>query len=74
MLVRDGMGFSAIAAALGLTEHQVREALSTVRLPLKSKSRSTLNVSVEAADFFKSKSLPGEAIWETVNRVIASIH
>ena len=70
----DGMTFAAIAAALGLLEWQVREALSTMRLPAKSKSRASLNVSLEAAEFFKSRSLPGEAIWETVNRLIPSIH
>ena len=74
MLIRDGMTFAAIAAALGLLEWQVREALSTVRLPAKGRSRASLNVSLEAAEFFKSKSLPGEAVWETVNRLIPSIH
>jgi len=74
MRVRDNLSFREISEKLGITENQVREALSTMRLPLKAKSRSTLNVSVEAAEFFKSKSLPGEAIWETVNRLIPSIH
>jgi len=73
MLVHDRMTFAAIAAVLGLLEWQVREALSTVRLPGKSKSRASLNVSLEAAEFVRRQSLPGEAVWETMNRLISSI-
>jgi len=73
MLVHDEMTFPAIAAALGLLEWQVREALSTVRLPTKGRSRVTLNVSVEADDFIRRQSLPGEPRWKTLNRLISSI-
>lgn len=73
MLVSRGMTFEEIAAALDLFEWQIREALSTVRLPKKSRSRASLNVSLEAAEFVQRQRLPGEAVWETMNRLISSI-
>ena len=73
MLVHDEMTFPAIAAALGLLEWQVREALSTVRLPTKGRSRGTLNVSGEADGFCRRQSLPGQPRWKTLNRLIPPI-
>lgn len=73
MLLSQKKGFSEIALALGKGEDQVREALSTIRLPVAKPSRGTLNVSPEDAARFKRFCRNGEPVWEAFHRLVETI-
>ena len=62
--------FAAIAAILSRSEADVRHSLATVRTRREDPPRLTINVSPAAKDRFDKLRHPGEAMWETVNRVV----
>lgn len=62
--------FPMIAAILGRSETDVRHGLATVRTRRDDPTRATLNVSPAAKEQLDKLRHPGEAIWETFNRVI----
>ncbi len=61
--------FEQIADTLGCSVAEVQHALATLRTPSENPQRGTLNVSLAALAYFRSQQLPGEAMWETVNRL-----
>jgi len=73
MLITQRKSFPEIAEALGKGEDQVREALSTIRLPVGKPSRGTLNVSPEDAERFKRFCRSGEPVWEAFHRLVETV-
>ena len=62
--------FAVIAALLSRTEADVRHGLATVRTPRDDPPRVTLNISPAAKQRLDTLRHPGEAMWETINRVV----
>jgi len=69
-LVECGWDFVRIAAWLRKPEIDVRLALMTVRLRHPEPKRKALNVSLGAHAHVASARLPGEATWQTINRLL----
>lgn len=72
-LRRRGKTVSNIAAELGYPEEEVRVALAPMRTANPSRSRATLNVTLATWQFVQSQQQPGEAIWETVGRLLTEL-
>lgn len=60
----------AIAEAMGRPVEDIKLALANIRTRRKKRSRETLNISPAAAARFRAAQQTGEAMWETVNRVL----
>jgi len=72
-MARAGRGVLAIMAAFGVSEEAVIQALAPMRMRNTRASRGTLNVTLATLDFVKSQSLPNEAIWKTVGRLLTEL-
>jgi hypothetical protein len=59
-----------LADAFGCSVQEIQHALATIRTPSTSPKRATLNVSLAAYARIQELRQPGEAVWETVNRVL----
>lgn len=59
-----------IATDLGRSEQDIRHSLANARTTRSDPSRGTMNVSIAAYDWFKAHQLPGESMWQTVNRIV----
>jgi hypothetical protein len=60
----------AIAAALGVPILSVVHGVEGMKSRHENPPRACLNVSLAARDWFQSRQFPGEAMWQTVNRVL----
>jgi hypothetical protein len=65
-----GLEIWEIAEEMGVSETDVALALANIRTHRPQHPRRTLNVSVAAWAKFNAMRLPGEAMWQTVNRVL----
>jgi hypothetical protein len=59
-----------LAEFCGCTAQEIQHALATLRTPSADPKRGTLNVSPAARARVEELKLPGEAIWQTVNRIL----
>ena len=64
-----------IAGMLGedVTGEAVSAALATLRTRNPRRSRSSINATVEAAGLVEGEGLPGEARWQTMDRLLAEL-
>jgi hypothetical protein len=69
-LRRAGASMQQIADLLDVPLLSVSHALANLRTPRANPPRATLNVSLAALDHVRARQLPGEAIWETMNRLL----
>lgn len=69
-LRKTGLEIWQVARKMGLIEEDVALALANIRTKRPNPPRISLNVSVAAAEKVKAMQLPGEAIWQTVNRLL----
>lgn len=72
-LRRAGAGVQQIADLLEVPLLSVSYALAGLRTPRDDPPRATLNVSMAALDHVRARQLPGEAIWETMNRLFGIV-
>ena len=68
-----GMKPAEVAVQLGEPEDQVKLAMATLRTAAESASRATLNVTTGAREFVGTEAQPGEAIWQTVDRLFVEL-
>lgn len=61
---------AVIATRVGVPVQTVREILAAMRTKNVKRSRATINATLAAGQFFNSEARPGEALWQTVDRVI----
>lgn len=69
-LRRQGLSPDQIAAGTGLALDLVERACLAMRMPHSNRGRVTLNVTVEAHRLVHRERLPGEAVWETFDRLL----
>ena len=69
-LRRRGVDIPLIAARLAAPLTQINLALAVLRTTNPAPSRATLNGTVEARDFVKREAEPGEACWQTLDRLL----
>jgi hypothetical protein len=62
-------GWPDIAVAIGRSEEDIRHSLANARTRSPNPKRGTANLSPAALDHLKGQMLPGEALWQTVNRI-----
>jgi hypothetical protein len=65
-----GLDWPEIAAAIERSVEDVQHSLATIRTRHREPSRGTINASPMAHAYLKGRQLPGEAMWETVNRLL----
>jgi hypothetical protein len=70
---KTGLEIWEVAEEMELPEEEVALALANIRTKRKNPPRISLNVSVAAAEKVKAMQLNGEAIWQTVNRLLGII-
>jgi len=68
-----GLDFPAVAAAIGRSEAEVRHSLANARTRRSVEKRVTANISPAAAAHLRRIALPGEPVWQTINRVFGII-
>jgi hypothetical protein len=67
-LRQAGWDFPDIAIEIGRSEKDVRHSLATIRTSPSKPARGTINVTLDLYAYLKGLQLPGEAMWETMNR------
>lgn len=72
-LRRAGKEIPEIAARLAAPEADVRQALATMRTRRPFATRGSLNVTVAAHEFVASEAEDGEALWETMDRLLGEL-
>lgn len=72
-LRRDRWTIGQIAEHLEADQEEVRHALATLRTKKMDPHRRTLNVTVEAAEFVSGQAEPGEAVWQTMDRLLVEL-
>jgi hypothetical protein len=68
-----GKDWPDVASAVGRTIEEVRHALANARTAHNQRKRVTLNVSPALGELVESYQLPGEAMWQTMNRLFGVI-
>ena len=59
-----------IVLDLGRSERDIRHSLASCRTPRTNPKRGTINVGLAALAELRARQLKGEAMWETVNRLL----
>ncbi len=72
-LLKRGKTVAEIALAVGYPEEVVRVAVAPVRTSNPSRTRATLNVTLNAADFVHKERLPDEPVWEATDRLLTEL-
>lgn len=72
-LCRRGWDIPAIAAELGHPEESVELACASLRTPNPSRTRATLNVTLETHDFVHSQRRNGEPVWLATERLLTEL-
>jgi hypothetical protein len=67
---KTGLEIWEVAEEMGLPEEEVALALANIRTKRPNPPRISLNVSVAAAEKVKAMQRTGEALWQTVNRLL----
>lgn len=69
-LRKQGLHPAQIATSTGLALDLIERACLAMRMPHPNRGRGTLNVTVEAHRLVHRERLPGEAVWETFDRLM----
>jgi len=72
-LRRAGHEIADIAAAVGASEDNVRQALAAMRTKKRGATRRTLNVTLAAHEFVSGEAVAGESYWQTVDRLLVEL-
>jgi hypothetical protein len=73
-LRRDGRDIPDIAEEFGVAIEEIELALAPMRTPLHFHRRRTVNVGLEAYREILNERRPGEAIWQTIDRLLTDLH
>lgn len=65
-----GLDWPDVVTATGRTERDIRHSLANARTPHVKPKRVAINVGPTAGDRLRAMQLPGEAMWQTVNRLL----
>ena len=73
-LRKQGFSNEEIAGHMNADIHSVDIALSALRTKRPNPDRCTINVGSNAGSVIKSEQMPGEPMWQTVDRLLTELH
>lgn len=72
-LRRKGISISDVATKLDADVEHVRLALAAMRTRRQAPTRATLNVTLTAQNIVRAEQYEGEAVWQTVDRLLGEL-
>lgn len=73
-LRKEGVEIQDIAEQLGVAIEEVQVAIAPMRTPVPHHTRRTVNVGVAAYRAIMAEKQQGEAVWQTMDRLLTELH
>lgn len=73
-LRKEGFAVEDIAEQLGFAIEEVQIAITPIRTKISHHTRRTVNVGVAAYNAIMTEKRQGEAVWQTMDRLLTELH
>lgn len=73
-LRKEGFAVEDIAEQLGFAIEEIQIAIAPIRTPISHHTRRTVNVGVAAYNAIMMEKRQGEAVWQTMDRLLTELH